>query len=88
MLTIPAAADMQEACWNLSVSGKALLLATCKAIFEAADSVATGDTTCTTAAITKSDTTADVEALFNILKQLGYNVTNGTTTFTVTFGLK
>lgn len=88
MLCIPAAQDMQEACWNLAVSGKLLTLTTCKAIFEAADSVAAGDTLCTTAAITKSDVLADVEALFNQLQKMGYTVTNGTTTFTVTFGLK
>lgn len=88
MLCIPAAQDMQEACWNLSVSGKLLTLEVCKAIFEAADSVVAGDTLCTTAAITKSDVLADVEALFAVLGQLGYTVTNGTTTFTVTFGLK
>lgn len=88
MLCIPSASDMQEACWNLGVSGKLLTLTTCKAIFEAADSVATGATTCTTAAITKSDVLPDVEALFNVLNQLGYTVNNGTTTFTVTFGLK
>lgn len=88
MLCIPAAQDMQEACWNLTTSGKLLTLTTCKAIFEAADSVAAGDTTCTTAAITKSDVLPDVEALFAVLGQLGYTVNNGTTTFTVTFGLK
>jgi hypothetical protein len=88
MLCIPNAADVQEACWNLATSGKLLTLTTCKAIFEAADSAAAGDTSCTTAAITKSDVTADVEALYNLLGQLGYTVTNGSTTFTVSFGLK
>jgi hypothetical protein len=62
-------------------------LHTVKAIYEAADSVAAGDVTCTTSAITKGDTTAAVEALFNELGQLGYTVTNGSTTFTVTWGL-
>lgn len=88
MLCIPAASDMQEACWNLTTSGKLLTLTACKAIFEAADSVVAGDVLCTTAAITKSDVLADVEALFNQLQKMGYTVTNGTTTFTVTFGLK
>lgn len=88
MLCIPSASDMQEACWNLTTSGKLLTLTTCKAIFEAADSAAAGAATCTTAAITKSDVLPDVEQLFMNLAQLGYTVNNGTTTFTVTFGLK
>ncbi len=86
-LVIPSARDMQDACKNVGYNGQALRLATVKAIYEAADSVANGDTTCTTAAITKSNTTAFVEELFAELGQAGYTVNNGTTTFTVTFGL-
>lgn len=87
MLGIPPARDMAELGKNNTYNGNALRLATCKAIFEAADSVTNGDTSVTTAAITKSNTTAFVEELYTELGQSGYTVTNGTTTFTVTWGL-
>jgi hypothetical protein len=86
-LGIPPARDMAELGKNPALSDVLLRLHTCKAIFEAADSVTAGDTSVTTAAITKSDTTAAVEELFIELGQQGYTVTNGSTTFTVTWGL-
>lgn len=86
-LAIPQARDLAELGKNNTYNGNALRLATCKAIFEAADSVANGDTSATTAAITKSNVTAFVEELFMELGQAGYTVNNGTTTFTVTWGL-
>lgn len=86
-LVIPSARDMQDASKNIGATDVLLRLHTVKAIYEAADSVVNGDAVCTTAAITKGDTTAAVEALYNELQQQGYSVTNGTTTFTVTFGL-
>lgn len=86
MLLIPAARDF-NCLLNPAYNGVLLRLTTLKAIFEAADSVAAGATSFTTAAITKSNTTAAVEELFNELGQMGYTVNNGTTTFTVTCGL-
>ena len=86
-LVIPSASDMQAVDFNPLLTCVLLRLHTVKAIYEAADSVAPGDVTCTTAAITKGDTTAAVEALYNELGQLGYTVNNGSTTFTVTWGL-
>ena len=86
-LVIPSARDMRDVDLNPALSDVLLRLHTVKAIYEAADSVTAGDLTCTTAAITKSDTTAAVEALYNELGQCGYTVNNGTTTFTVTWGL-
>ena len=86
-LVIPSARDMRDAVENSFSTALLLRLHTVKAIYEAADSVTAGATSVTTAAITKSDTSADVEALFNELGQQGYTVTNGSTTFTVTWGL-
>lgn len=86
-LVIPNARDMREVVFNPTYNGNPLRLATVKAIYEAYDSAAAGATSVTTAAITKSNTTAAVQALYNELQQAGYTVTNGTTTFTVTGGL-
>ncbi len=86
-LAIPQARDMAELGKNPALTDVLLRLHTCKAIFEAADSVTAGDTSVTTAAITKSDTTAAVQELYTELGQAGYTVNNGTTTFTVTWGL-
>lgn len=86
-VAIPSASDLQAVDLNPALTSVFLRLHTVKAIYEAADSVVAGDVSATTAAITKSDTTAAVEALFNELGQQGYTVTNGSTTFTVTWGL-
>jgi hypothetical protein len=86
-VAIPSASDLQAVDLNPALTSVLLRLHTVKAIYEAADSVVAGDVSATTAAITKSDVTAAVEALYNELGQLGYTVTNGTTTFTVTWGL-
>lgn len=86
-LAIPSAKDMRELCVNPGLTDVLLRLHTCKAIFEAADSVAAGDTSATTAAITKGDTTVAVQELYTELGQAGYTVNNGTTTFTVTWGI-
>ncbi len=86
-LLIPSARDLGELLKNVAYNGVPLRLAVCKAIFEAADSAAAGDTTCTTAAITKSNVTPFVEELFAELGQAGYTVNNGTTTFTITWSI-
>lgn len=85
-LLIPSARELGNLLQNPNYNAVPLRLAVCKAIFEAADSVAPGATSGTTAAITKSNVTAAVEALFAELAQAGYTVNNGTTTFTVTWG--
>lgn len=85
-LLIPSARELGNLLLNPAYNCVPLRLATAKAIFEAADSVAAGATSGTTAAITKSNTTEAVQALFNELAQAGYTVNNGTTTFTVTWG--
>lgn len=86
-LAIPSARDMRDLCQNPGLTDVLLRLHTCKAIFEAADSVAAGDVSATTAAITKGDITAAVQELFTELGQAGYTVNNGSTTFTVTWGV-
>lgn len=86
-LVIPSARDMRDVDFNPALTPAVLRMNTVKAIFTAALAVTAGDLTATTAAITKGDTTAAVEALFNELGQAGYTVNNGSTTFTVTWGL-
>lgn len=86
-LAIPSARDMRDLCQNPGLTDVVLRVATCKAIFTAAQSLTPGGNSITTAAITKGDSTAAVEELFNELGQAGYMVNNGSTTFTVTWGI-
>lgn len=85
-LAIPSARDMRDLQQNPGLSDVLLRLRTSQAIFTAALAAVPGQPLTTTAAITKSNTTAAVEELYVELGQAGYTVNNGTTTFTITWG--